>query len=75
MELFTTEQLQYLDNLYVKKNDCNDRHTEAAKEITELTVQQAKITTQLSLLIKINSATLGAVGAAIVAAIMKLILK
>lgn len=63
------------DSRYVLKDVCNDRHTQEAQQITELTVQQAKINTQLGALIKINSAMLTAVGAAIVGAIMRLIIK
>ena len=63
------------DGRYVLKDVCNDRYTQEAQQITELTVQQAKINTQLGALIKINSAMLTAVGAAIVGAIMKLIIK
>lgn len=73
--MLTPEDFAQLDNIYVRKDDCNNRHEETAKEINELTVTQAKINTQLSMLIKINAAELGAVGTAIVAAIMKLILK
>ena len=71
----TKEDFAVLDNRYVLKDDCNDRHAEAAKEISELTVAQAKINTQLGWLIKINAAELGAIGTALIAAIMKLILK
>ena len=63
------------DSRYVLKDVCNDRHTQEAQQITELTVQQAKINTQLGALIKINTAMLTTVGAAIVGAIMKLIIK
>lgn len=63
------------DSRYVLKDVCNDRHTQEAQQITELTVQQAKINTQLGALIKINTAMLTTVGVAIVGAIMKLIIK
>ena len=63
------------DSRYVLKDASNDRHTQEAQQITELTVQQAKINTQLGALIKINTAMLTTVGAAIVGAIMKLIIK
>lgn len=73
--MLTQEDLAQLDNIYVRKDDCTDRHAGTAKEISELTIAQTKMTTQLGMLIKINAAELGAIGTAIVAAIMKLILK
>lgn len=72
--MLTQEDFAQLDNIYVRKDDCNDRHSDTAREISELTVSQTKINTQLGMLIKINAAELGAVGTAIIAAIMKLIL-
>lgn len=72
--MLTQEDFAQLDNIYVHKDDCNDRHADTAREISELTVSQTKINTQLGMLIKINAAELGAVGTAIIAAIMKLIL-
>lgn len=73
--MLSPADIAQLKDIFVSRDDCNDRHTSEAEKITELTVQQAKITTQLGLLIKINSVMLGAVGAAIVGAIMELILK
>jgi hypothetical protein len=73
--MLTPEDFAQLDDRYVRKDDCNDRHADTAREISELTISQAKINTQLSMLIKINAAELGAVGTAIIAAIMKLVLK
>lgn len=73
--MLTQEDFTQLDNRYVLKDDCNERHSDTAKEISELTISQTKINTQLGMLIKINAAELGAVGTAIIAAIMKLILK
>lgn len=71
--MLSPEDFAQLDNRYVLKDDCNERHAEATKEITELMVQQTKINTQLGLLIKINSVMLTAVATTIVGAIMKLI--
>lgn len=73
--MLSSEDLAQLDNIYVRKDDCTDRHAGTAKEISELTIAQTKISTQLGILIKISGAELGAIGAAIIAAIMKLILK
>lgn len=72
--MLTQEDFAQLNNIYVRKDDCNDRHADTAREISELTISQTKINTQLGMLIKINAAELGAVGTAIIAAIMKLIL-
>lgn len=73
--MLTPEDFTQLDNVYVRKDDCNVRHADTSREISELTISQTKINTQLGMLIKINAAELGAVGTAIVAAIMKVILK
>lgn len=73
--MLTQEDFAQLDNIYVRKDDCSDRHAGTAREISELTISQTKINTQLGMLIKINAAELGAIGTAIIAAIMKLIIK
>lgn len=69
------EMLDYLDERYVQKDDCNDRHKAAADEIKEILIVQTRNNTMLNTLVKINSVELGAVATAIIAAIMKLILK
>ena len=73
--MLTVEDYEILDNRYVQKDDCNTRHENINKEITEITVTLAKTNSQLSLLVKVCSATLGAVGMGIVGALMSLILK
>lgn len=73
--MLSQEDISQLKEMFVLKDDCNDRHSDTAKEISELTISQTKINTQLGMLIKINAAELGAVGTAIIAAIMKLILR
>ena len=73
--MLTPEDYAILDDRYVRKDDCNERHTIETNKITELTVSQAKMNTQLGLLIKISSVTLGTIVTAIVGAIMGLILK
>lgn len=73
--MLSQEDISQLKEMFVLKDDCNDRHTEANKEITEIKVVQAQISTRLGILIAVNSAMLAAVGAAIVGAIMKLIVK
>lgn len=69
------EMQDYLDDRYVRKDACNDRHTELAKDLTEVSVTQATILTKLGNIEKIEAVKLGTVATAIVAAIMKLILK
>lgn len=71
----TKEMLDYLDERYVKKDACNDRHVELAKEMSEVSINQAKIVTDLTTIKRINAAELGAVATAIIAAIMNTILK
>ena len=71
----TKEMLDFLDERYVQKDACNDRHTELAKDLTEVSVTQATILTKLGNIEKIEAVKLGTIATAIVAAIMKLILK
>lgn len=73
--MLSQEDISQLKEMFVLKDDCNDRHTAANKEITEIKVAQAQISTRLGILIAVNSAMLATVGAAIVGAIMKLIIK
>lgn len=73
--MLSPEDISQLKEMFVLKDDCNDRHVAANKEITEIKVAQAQISTRLGILIAVNSAMLATVGAAIVGAIMKLIIK
>ena len=73
--MLTQEDYALLVNRYVRKDDCNERHTIETNKITELTVAQAKMNTQLGLLIKISSVTLGTIITAIIGAVMGMILK
>lgn len=73
--MLTAEDFVALDDRYVQKDDCNTRHESVNKEVTEITVALAKTNSQLSMLVKICSATLGAVGMAVVGALMSLVLK
>ena len=45
--MLTQEDFAQLDNIYVRKDDCNDRHADTAREISELTISQTKINTEL----------------------------
>lgn len=73
--MLTAEDFEVLDNRYVQKDDCTTRHESVNKEIADVTIALAKTNSQLSMLIKICSATLGATATAIVGALMSLILK
>lgn len=73
--MLTAEDFEVLDNRYVQKDDCTTRHENVNKEIADVTIALAKTNSQLSMLIKICSATLGATATAIVGALMSLILK
>ena len=83
--MLSPEDLAKLDDIYmrseianeifVRKDDCNERHADAATELAELKITLTKLTSQMSMLIKGVYATLGTAGGAIVMAIMNLILK
>lgn len=83
--MLTSEDFAKLDEMYmrsdianeifVRKDDCSTKHENLNKEITDIALTLAKTNSQLSILVKICSATLGTCGTAIVAAIMNLILK
>ena len=83
--MLSPEDLTKLDNIYmrseianeifVRKDDCSTKHENLNKGITDIALTLAKTNSQLSILIKISSATLTACGTAIVVAIMNLILK
>ena len=73
--LFSAEQLAYLDSLYVRKNDCNDRHERAEQEVREIMIKQEVITTKLAFIEKISwviaTATIGSLVAQIGSVIFK----
>lgn len=73
--MLTAEDFAILDDKYVRKDDCNDRHIAQEKEITEIIVQQTKMNTQLGLLVKICAFTAGGIGTLLIGAIGSLILK
>lgn len=73
--MLTAEDFAILDDKYVRKDDCNDRHEASQKEITEIIIQQTKMNTQLSLLVKICAFTAGGIGTLLIGAIGSLILK
>lgn len=75
MELFSAEQLQYLDSLFVKKNDCSERHERTEKEINEILITQSTVTTKLGFIEKLGGATLLAAIGALVAQICEAIFK
>lgn len=52
------ELTDMLDSRYVRKDDCAARHERTEAEIKEISINQAKNTTQLSFIIKIGIAIL-----------------
>lgn len=50
--------LRLLDDRYVRRTDCNDRHKESDEKMNQIVITQTQNTTQLSLLMKLNIATL-----------------
>lgn len=73
--LFTPEQLAFLDSQYVKKNDCNDRHTKTEKEISEILIKQGIAETKLSFISKVDIASLTALLGIIIAKVCDVIFK
>lgn len=55
------ELTKYFDSRYVQKDACSDRHEKQDAKITEISINQAKNTTQLSTITKINIIILTAV--------------
>ena len=51
----------YFDSRYVKQIDCSARHERTENEIKEISITQAKNTTQLSFIAKVGVAILTAV--------------
>lgn len=66
---------EMLDVRYVRKDDCSSRHERTEDEINEIKINQAKNTTQLSLIIKIGAAILTTVIGLLAAQIGSLIFK
>lgn len=46
------------DERYVRQKDCSERHEQTNEKINEMAINQARNTTQLSLIIKIGLAIL-----------------
>lgn len=73
--MFTTEQINFLESIFVRKDDCNVRHAETMSDLTELKIQQAKTNTLLSILVKVSAFEATALGGLLIGSIGKLILK
>lgn len=69
------QDYEQLDNRYVQKDDCNTRHESTNKSMNEIALALTKLTSQMSMIIKICSAILGTAGTAIVVALMNQVLK
>lgn len=66
---------EHFTNVFVRKDDCNDRHEAQDKEMAEIAVQLAKMNTIQNLLVKINAFTATGIGTLLIGAIGKLIIK
>ena len=55
------ELTEYFDSRYVQKDACSDRHEKQDAKMTEICINQAKNTTTLSTITKINIIILTAV--------------
>ena len=66
---------EFLDGRYVKKDDCNSRHEETVKEISELKISSAKTNTLLSVLVKICSFIAATAGGILIKEFCELIVK
>lgn len=75
MELFTNEQLKYLESMFVQRDSCTNRHEKLDTKIDDIKLAQERITTKLDISSKIEWVILAACLTAVVAAIMNLILK
>ena len=73
--MLTPEDLLQLDNIYVRKDDCNDRHEKSDRELTEIRIQLAKINAHLSIQNKVMAFVAGGIGTLLIGAIGSLILK
>lgn len=49
--MLSNDDIKTLDDRYVQKDDCNDRHTATAKEISSIATTLAEIGTKLNLLV------------------------
>jgi hypothetical protein len=76
---FSAEQLEFLNSRYVLKDACIERHEEDSQRITNILVTLTKVSSQISIMIKILSVIGGTVFTALVgtgvAAIAGVILK
>lgn len=66
---------EYFDARYVRQVDCSARHERTENEIKEISINQAKASTQLSLLIKVSIVILTAVVGVLATSIGTLIFK
>ena len=75
MDLFTNEQIKYLESMFVQRDSCSNRHEKLDTKIDDIKLTQERITTKLDISSKIEWAILAACLTAVVAAVMNLILK
>jgi hypothetical protein len=70
-----TELQNYFDNRYVLKDTCKSTHDSLNSNVTDIKLEQERISTKLEFSSKIEIAILLAVVTSVVAAVMSLILK
>lgn len=70
-----TELQNYFDNRYVLKDTCKSTHDSLNSNVTDIKLEQERISTKLEFSTKIEIAILLAVVTSVVAAVMSLILK
>lgn len=73
--IFTQAQIEYLNTHFVAQQACYDRHTQQEKEMTEIKVQLMKMNTLLNLLLKVSAFIGTGIGALLIGAIGKLVIK
>lgn len=75
MELFTQEQIKYLESMFVQRDSCSNRHEKLDTKIDDIKLTQERITTKLDISSKIEWVILAACLTAVAVAVMNMILK
>ena len=75
MELFTQEQIKYLESMFVQRDSCSNRHEKLDTKIDDIKLTQERNTTKLDISSKIEWVILAACLTAVAVAVMNMILK
>lgn len=73
--LFTPEQIDYLNGIFVRQKDCDERHDAQDKEIEDIKMQLTKVLTLLSIVLKVLGFVAGGIGTLLIGAIGALIFR